>query len=619
MEAMGGQGERALRTRTTRPNWLRRAVALAAVMSLGACAEITPSTGGVGGAPGLADTGGDIGRVEVDSHPDLPSSHSAYLIGLVAQDQHDFADALAFYQAALAQDPSSGEIASRLFVLAIVDGKLDLAAKLTGPLLTANPSAPLVNMVALVEAAKAGHFDAARAVAARLPHQDIYRITGALMRAWLAADKPDVAEAELKDLESIRGFGEVAALHRGLLLDLAGNRPAAEAAYRAALDEGAPVRVVQLVANFLEREGKPDEAAALYPHYLNATEAELGFPASTGAAPPRLVSDTKAGLAEALFDIGNLMNGADAPNLALLNARLALELRPDFPEAKIVLAQAFEGVKRPDLAQQIYASIDPKTTLGWTARLRVAALKQQAGDGESARADLRVLAAQEPDRPEPLVELGNSFNADKQYPAAIDAYNQAFTRIKDPDTANWWGLYYTRGTAYERASNWPKAEGDLRKALALEPNQPSVMNYLGYSMVDRGVRLPEALQLIKGAVSQRPNDGYIVDSLGWAYYRMGDYKNAETTLEHAVELKPADPEINAHLGDAYWQGGRRDEARLQWHRAPGLNPEPELAQAIEAKLDKPPALIPPAHLPSGGSKPAKHTTDAGPAAGHGGS
>ena len=607
MEEMGGERERMLRTMATRPTGpgrLGRMVALAALMSLGACADITPSSG----AAGFADSDGGVGDAQINTHRDLPSSHSAYLIALVAQDQHDYADSLAFYQAALAQDPTNGEIAGHLFVLAIVNGKFDIATKLIEPLLTANPSAPLVNLTAIVEATKAGDLVDARAAAARLPRQDVYRVTGALARAWLATDRPAGAEPALKELESVRGFGEVAALHRALILDQAGDLPEAEAAYRNALGEGAPVRVVQLAANFLERVGKPDEAAALYPRYLGATEAELGYPAPGGGIPAPLVTDTKAGLAEALFDLGNLMNGADAPNLALLNARLALELQPDFPEARIVLAQAFEGVKRPDLARAAYAGIDPATTLGWTARLRIAALEQQAGDGDQARADLKTLATEHPDRPEPLVELGNSLNADKQYAAAIEAYNQAFTRIKEPDTSGWWGLYYTRGTAYERSRNWPKAETDLRKALALEPNQPSVMNYLGYSMVDRGDRLPEALKLIKGAVSQRPNDGYIVDSLGWAYYRLGDYKNAETTLEHAVELKPADPEINAHLGDAYWQGGRRDEARLQWQRALGLNPEPDLARAIEAKLDKPPA-----HVQATPAKPVKHTTNAEPA------
>ena len=604
MAETGSGREPGLHTNKARPDRARRgraiglAVALTALLSLGACADIAPPSA----AAGIADSnGGEAPGTQTNTHPDLPSAHSAYLIALVAQDQHDYANSLAFYQAALAQDPSNGDIASHLFVLAIIDGKLDLAAKLTEPLLRTNPQAPLINMMAMVEAAKAGRLDEARAAADRLPRQDVYRVTGALMRAWLAPDKPAGAAAPLKELEAVRGFGELAQLHRALILDQAGDRPAAETAYRAALGEGAPVRIVQLVANFLQREGKTDEATALYPRYLGATEAELGFPAPTATAPAPLVSDVPGGMAEALFDLGNLMNGADAPNLALLNARLALELQPDFPEAKIVLAQAFEGVQRPDLARQIYGTIDPATTLGWTARLRIAALKQQADDGDGARADLQALAAQHPDRPEPLVELGNSFNSDKQYTAAVQAYDQAFTRIPDPNTAGWWGLYYARGTAYERLSSWPKAESDLRKALALQPNQPAVLNYLGYAMVDRGDRLPEALKLIKGAVQQRPDDGFIVDSLGWAYFRMGDYKNAETTLEHAVELKPADPEINAHLGDAYWQSGRREEARLQWQRALGLNPEPGLAKAIEAKLDKPPR-----------AKPAKRTSDAAP-------
>src|SRR5579859_215705 len=339
MAETGDEREQALRNHRTRParaGGLRLAVALAALMALGACADITPSSG----ATGLADSDGDAAPVRIDSHRDLPSSHSAYLIGVVAQDQHDFENALTFFQAALAQDPTNGDIASHLFVLAIIDGKLDLAAKLTDPLLRANPSAPLVNLMATVEAAKAGRWDEARAAAERLPRQDVYRITGALARAWLAADKPGGAEPSLKELEAVRGFGEIAALHRALILDQAGDRPAAEAAYRAALSEGAPVRVVQLVANFLERHGKAGEATALYPRYLGASETELGFPPEAPTAPAPLVPDATAGFAEALFDLGNLMNGADASNMALLTARLALDLRPDFPEAKIVLAQA---------------------------------------------------------------------------------------------------------------------------------------------------------------------------------------------------------------------------------------------------------------------------------------
>ena len=408
MAQTGSGPEHRLRSNKTRPHRaIGLAAALTALLSLGACADIMPSSA----ATGIADSdGGDAAaNAQINTHADLPSAHSAYLIALVAQDEHDYADSLAFYQAALAQDPSNGEIASHLFVLAIIDGKLDIAAKLTEPLLRANPQAPLINLMAMVEAAKAGHLDEARAAADRLPRQDVYRVTGALMRAWLTPDKPAGAEAPLHELDAVNGFGELAQLHRALILDQAGDRPAAEAAYRAALGEGAPVRVVQLVANFLERDGKTAEATALYPRYLGATETELGFPPTTGTAPAPLVTSVPEGMAEALFDLGNLMNGADAPNLALLNARLALELRPDFPEAKIVLAQAFEGVQRPDLARQIYGTIDPATTLGplisKVQRDRVEGLLSRA----PAAAQL-VLGGNRPDLPgffvEPTVVTG---------------------------------------------------------------------------------------------------------------------------------------------------------------------------------------------------------------------
>src|SRR5690606_33991930 len=143
-----------------------------------------------------------------------------------------------------------------------------------------------------------------------------------------------------------------------------------------------------------------------------------------------------------------------------------------------------------------------------------------------------------------------------------------------------WTLFYFRGIAYERAKQWDKAEADLLQALALFPEQPHVLNYLGYSWVDQGMHLDEAMDMIARAVELRPNDGYIVDSLGWAHYRLGNYEEAVRELERAVELRPEDPVINDHLGDAYWKVGRRLEARFQWAHARDLDPEPDALEEI---------------------------------------
>jgi len=184
---------------------------------------------------------------------------------------------------------------------------------------------------------------------------------------------------------------------------------------------------------------------------------------------------------------------------------------------------------------------------------------------------------------EAIVALGNVLRSRKQFKEAADVYSKVLDGIKEP-TRQHWTLYYFRGICYERAKDWPKAEKDLQKALDLYPDQPQVLNYLGYSWVDQGLNLEKAVQMIRRAVELRPNDGYIVDSLGWAYYRLGRFDEASTDLERAIELKPEDPVINDHLGDAYWKTGRELEARFQWRHARDNKPEPEDLVKIEEKL-----------------------------------
>jgi Flp pilus assembly protein TadD len=205
--------------------------------------------------------------------------------------------------------------------------------------------------------------------------------------------------------------------------------------------------------------------------------------------------------------------------------------------------------------------------------------------GAEAIADLEAMTAERPTRPDPWVTLGDVQRGAQQWAAAAAAYDKAI-ELSDTPQARHWRLYYARGIAYERAQQWPRAESDFLKALELEPEQPYVLNYLGYSWVDQGINLSEALDMIESAVDQRPNDGFIVDSLGWAHYRLGDYREAVRHLERAVELEPDDPTINDHLGDALWQVGRAVEAEFQWRRALSLNPDEALAALIKAKLER---------------------------------
>src|SRR5262249_10930356 len=194
-----------------------------------------------------------------------------------------------------------------------------------------------------------------------------------------------------------------------------------------------------------------------------------------------------------------------------------------------------------------------------------------------------------------LLLLGNLHRAEKQYPRAVEAYDRAVARIPKLEERHW-NLLYVRGIANERAKNWPRAEADFQKALELKPNEPYVLNYLAYTWVDRGEHLEEAKRMLDEAVRQKPDDGAIVDSVGWAYFRLGQMDRALEYLEKAIELAPEDPSINDHLGDVYWRGGRRAQARVPWGRPPSRQPPtPNKTQPQEETGKSAPAPAPRPH------------------------
>ncbi len=199
---------------------------------------------------------------------------------------------------------------------------------------------------------------------------------------------------------------------------------------------------------------------------------------------------------------------------------------------------------------------------------------------------LKAMSAQAPKRIGAELQLGDLLRSKKRFTEAVAAYDEAVRRAEAEKMPERWTLFYDRGVALERAHQWPRAEADLLHALKLKPDQPLVLNYLGYSWIDRGENLDRGLKMIEKAVALRPDDGYIIDSLGWAHYRMGDYAGAVQYLETAVEKVPEDPTINDHLGDAYWQTGRLVEARYQWRRALQFGPEEKEIKPIEAKLER---------------------------------
>jgi Flp pilus assembly protein TadD len=288
-------------------------------------------------------------------------------------------------------------------------------------------------------------------------------------------------------------------------------------------------------------------------------------------------------MGEALFNLAVLLQGENSNDVALIMARLALEARADDPIFQVLLADVLDAQSRSDAALALYRKVPPDASYGWQAQVKIGEELHKLGRDEESVAYLQKLVTAHGDRAEAAVELGDVLRADKRFGEAAKAYDTAIARMPALDASEW-SVYYFRGIALERSDQWNKAELDFKKALQLQPDQPYVLNYLGYTWVDRGVHLDEAIKMLQRATEQKPDDGFIIDSLAWAYYRLKQYDKAVLYQEKAVALEPGDPVLNDHLGDIYWKVGRHNEARFQWQRALAFKPEADQVKPIEAKL-----------------------------------
>ena len=376
-----------------------------------------------------------------------------------------------------------------------------------------------------------------------------------------------------------------------------------ERAYK--LDESM-LRVAEGYARWLSRNKDDKSAEAIYEAFdkkLARHPLVLEGLRDTKAGkkmPPR-VDSAQAGAAEALYGIGATLTRRGGEDLALVYLQLALYLQPSHPLALLSLADLYESVKKPQMAIKVYERVPSSSPLKRNAQIQLATDLDAADRSDEAIKILKGVITEDPKDLEAIMALGNVERGRKKFGDCAQTYSQGIDVLPPPPAADKatgdkdkdksastsinYVYYYYRGICEERSKQWPKAEADMRKALELKPEDPHVLNYLGYSWIDQGTNLDEAMKMIRRAVEQRPDDGYIVDSLGWAYYRIGNYEDAVKNLERAVELRAEDPTINDHLGDAYWRVGRTLEAKFQWAHARDLKPEAEDLPKIEAKIE----------------------------------
>jgi tetratricopeptide (TPR) repeat protein len=514
-----------------------------------------------------------------------------YLAARHAGTERDSAAAAAYYLNVLKADPKNPDLLSRAFLSVLTGGDIDQAGKLADRLLQVDHTDRIARLVVGVRALKQKDYSAARQNFAQSVRGPVTDLTATLLSAWALAGSGDT-RVSIDTMDKLSGpdwYSIFKDLHAGLILDLANNKKDAGKRYeRAYKVDPTAVRMVEAYGRYLARGGNKADALKVYgdfnkvlpDHPLIVQEMKA---VNDGDKLPLLVDSPQAGGAEALYGLGASIGRRGGEDLALIYLQLALYLEPSHVMALLSLADLYESLKKPDLAIKVYERVPPSSPLSRNAEIQLAGDLDQLDRSDEAKKRLEHVIADHPKDTEAILALGNIQRGRKEFAECADTYGKAIDTIANPDKSNW-VVFYFRGICYERSHQWPSAEADMKKALELFPEQPLVLNYLGYSWVDQGAHLDDGMDMIRRAVEQRPDDGYIVDSLGWAYFRTGNYDEAVKNLERAVELKPDDPTINDHLGDAYWRVGRTLEAHYQWSQAKDLGPEKEDLPKIEAKI-----------------------------------
>ncbi len=523
---------------------------------------------------------------------DVNSLSGNYLAGRTAGKERDTEAAADYLSKALIEDPDNPVLIEKLFQLEVSSGNLPDAEELAIKVLSFNSQHRMAHIVLGLRDFRARHYADARRNFAEASYTPVGELTSALLTAWTYAGEGKLNEAlaALGKLAGNDSFANFQSYHSALIADYLSSAVRAEAFYKKAYEQaGTSLRVVQAYGNFLERHNRRAEAVKIYQAFVEGGDdnvlVNLALERARGAKspPPAFIATPGAGASEALFSLAAAMTDEQSIDVALLYAQLSLSLNGDRPVVLTLLGDIYVDTKQYQSAINAYEQTPPGSPLRINADTEIAVNLQRLERTAEAKQKLNGIITRDPGNYDARVTLGNIYRSNQEFPLASKTYTKALALVAQPGKDHWRVFYY-RGIAYERQKLWDKAEADFRRALVLSPDEPLVLNYLGYSMIEKKLNLTEAMAMVRKAVELRPNDGNIVDSLGWAYFQLGDYEQAAIHIERAVDLNPADPIIGEHLGDAFWGVGRRLDAKFQCQLAMDNGPEPEDLKRIEDKL-----------------------------------
>lgn len=547
------------------------------VATLNACAsELTSSN----------STEEKLAILDMPTHKTFSGS---YLAGRFAQRQQDWHAAEHYMGVVLEHDKDNKLLQQRAFLLSLGAENYAKARVLADEIIASGNTNEIVVIFAAASEISQGRYDTAIDYIKKLPDDGFGQYTKPLLTAWALTGldkKQEAIDVLSKNMEA----GDASYyLHTALIREMMGDMPAAAAAYKETMKAGLTLHSSVITGHFFERYGQPEISKMIYTglgklYPFNPFISAISQLRADGKNVPVDVANVQEGAGLALLELATLLYEKHAYDSSLIYASIVEMLMPQSPSVNLLMGDIAATRMKYAEASARYDLIPEKSPLYWLSRMRMSEIYETQGKRDDSIAMLNQMAENPLLRVNALVALGDLYRQEEDFKDAFEAYDKAIADIGELSEEHW-PLIYARGMSLERLNNWEQAEKDLMQALNFQPDNPMILNFIGYNWVDKGVHLEKALDYIKRAVDMRPDDGYILDSYGWAHYRLGHYKDAVEWMEKSAAIVPDDATILDHLGDAYWQAGRRDEARYKWLRAHDISHDAAFKVKVQGKID----------------------------------
>ncbi len=570
------------------------------IMKKTVCAVILLSAAVLACSQNVFDFGKQSQRSDTESKETIQHSNSLYgavLAAHVAHIRHDYEDAAAYYKIVLEKSPQNKNVANAVSNIMLYLGKFDEAAVYAEESIKGGNKSLVPVIIVASRDFKEGDYAKVRKDILPFDRDPFYKkVVRPLFDAWTFAGEQQ-EKAAVASLNKIKGkrYDALKLMHSGMIYDYLDNYRKADETYRKFLksySEEINYRLLDVMLNFYIRHNQKDVALQIFNHYKENGAMALLLTSlrqkidNTDSSSPAIIDTPQKGFADVMFNLGTMYRMENIPEVAQIYLAASVYLNPDYEVTKFALANVYENMGDYADANRIYGQIDKNSSSYYLARLKNIENLNALKDYKTAEKYLREMLKEYPNNVMLLSNLADIERELKQNKEAMKLYHQALEVQKNPDQTSW-SIYYALGALYYQENEYEKAVAYLKKAVELSNRNPNVLNYLGYVYLDNNKNVDSAVQMILEAYHNYPYEGHIIDSLGWALFRTGEYDKAVYFLEQAADINPENAVISDHLGDAYWFVGRENEAVYQWRHALVLKEDENILdkEKVQHKID----------------------------------